>query len=142
MLMEGSFGCRLAGTRSGEGRGRAVGTVHPAGDDTVGDLGDLEVGDTTATRGGDHLHDREDPPGQVGSTGGGVVVRGVVQRLHDGGHALTFGEVLAVELLQRAAGEQRAGPHRVERRLLVAAAGDVVAEDATLTGRQVVAGEE
>ena len=51
-------------------------------------------------------------------------------------------EVVAVELLQRAAGEQRARADAVEGGLLVAAAGHVVAEDAALVGVEVEAGEQ
>jgi hypothetical protein len=92
--------------------------------------------------GGDHPDHREDPAGQVRAAGRRVVVGGVVQRLHQRRHAALGVEVLAVELLQRPAGEQRSGADRVEGGLLVAAPGDVVGEDPALLLDQVVAGEE
>src|SRR4051795_4111370 len=94
--------------RSGQGGGGAVGSVHAAGQHAVGDRGHLGVGDPLTSLGGDDLDDREDPSCQVGTAGGRVVVRGVVQRLYQGGHALLAPEVLAVELLQRSAREQGA----------------------------------
>ena len=126
----------VARRSSGQGRGRAVGALHPGGDDPVGDGRDLVVGQPAAAVGRDHVDHREDPAGQVGAAGGRVVVGGVVERLDDGRDAPVGVEVVAVELLERAAGEQRAGADRVEGRLLVAAAGDVVAEDPALARRR------
>ena len=79
---------------------------------------------------------------QVGAAGRGVVVGGVDERLdgdRDGRPAVRSG---APQLLQRAAGEHRAGADRVVVVLLVAPAGDVVAEDPPVPASEVVAGEQ
>ena len=110
------------------------GRVHPAGDHPVGDLGDRRRRSSrrppSAVITLDH---REDPAGR--GRGRRWRSRRRRRRRAPGRRRSTrLGsvEVVAVELLQRAAGEQRARADGVERGLLVAAAGDVVAEDPAL----------
>src|SRR4051794_14094312 len=95
---------------------------------------------------GDVGDDGEDPPSQVRTAGGAVVVGGVVQGLDARDDCVVTGVVVAVQLLQRTAREDAAGADGVEAVLLVAAAGDVVREDpaglAGLVGVEVVAGKQ
>src|SRR5688500_15828600 len=90
------------------GRG-AVGADEAGADDVVGDRADVGIGNASVAVGGDDRDHREDAPGEVGPTGGGVVVGRVVERLQGGRDGLCLVEVVAVQLLQRAAGEHRTG---------------------------------
>src|SRR6478735_6579981 len=67
---------------SSQRRLRAAGVVHPAGHDDVDDGTDLVVGEPAVAVRGDGRDDREDPAGQVGAAGGGVLVGRVVKGLH------------------------------------------------------------
>ena len=116
------------------------------GDDRVGDRGDLGVGEPDGALGVDPVDDRVEPAHRVGAAGGGVVVRGVVERLDDGAGRGVGGQAAAPGLLQRVLGEQRAGADGGVAALLVVPAGDVVAEDPARGGAgrrvEVEAGEQ
>ena len=121
--------------------------LRPVGMETAlvhrpGDVRDLRLGEPAVAVLGDHRDDRVDPPGQIGAAGRRVVVGGVVERLHDGGGRLLLRQVFAVELLERAAGEDRTGADRREAVFLRAAARDVVGEDAAAITVHVEAGEQ
>src|ERR687894_2977439 len=97
--------------------------------DVGGHGGDLVVGQPDGALGVDPVDDRVQPAHRVGAAGGGVVVGGVVERLDQaarGGVAVLVGPP---GLLQRVAGEQRAGADGGVAALLVVPTGDVVAED-------------
>src|SRR6185437_6899584 len=134
------WACWLA--RRPQRGGRAVGQAHPAVHYLLRVVGRLLVGQPAEAVIGDRRDHREDPPGQVGAAGGGVVVGGVVQRLHAGEYRVGDRHVVGVVLLERGLGEDRAGADRVEAVLLVRAARHVVAEDPAGPGVLVVAGEQ
>ncbi len=90
----------------------------------------------------DGHHHRVDAARHVRTTGGRVVVGSVVERLEDHGRGLLLGHLLPVELLERAAGEDRAGADPGEAQLLGAAAGHVVGEDPARTAVLIEAGEQ
>src|SRR6202012_515393 len=119
----------------------AVGRLQPLVDHGPGDIGGGGVGQPVEDVAVQDGHDRKDLPGQVRAAGGRVVVGRVVQRLHADPGDLLGGHAVLVELLQRAAGEHRAGSDRVEPELLVRATGHVVAEDAAGPGVLVGGGE-
>src|SRR5688500_14538177 len=98
--------------------------------DAVGDGGDLGVGEPDGALGVDAVDDRVQPAHGVGSAGGGIVVSGVVEGLHDGADGGVGGQAAAPGLLQGVLGEQGAGADGRVAALLVVPAGDVVAEDA------------
>ena len=124
------------------------GALGPSGDcirpatTCSADLGRLGVRQPSEAVVGDRGDHREDLPGKVGAAGGRVVVGRVVQRLHAAEDRVGDGHVVAVELLQRAPGEDRARPDRVVAVLLVRAARHVVAEDPADPGLLVVPGEQ
>src|SRR4249919_2475702 len=100
--------CGSSGRSSGESsqrRLRAAGIVHPARHDDVDDGTDLVVGEPAVAVRGDGRDDREDPAGEVGAAGGGVLVGRVVQGLDGAERGVLDRELLVPELLQGAPGE-------------------------------------
>src|SRR6476620_12094192 len=127
--------CGSSGWRRRRGSGgssqrrlRAAGVVHPAGHEGVDVGADLVVGEPAVAVRGDGRDDREDPAGEVGTAGGGVLVGRVVEGLDGAERGVLDRELLMPELLQGAPGEEGAGADGVELVLLVAAAGHVVGE--------------
>src|SRR5690606_23502715 len=133
---------RCGGRRLVQRSVRAVRPLVAGGDDIADDLTDRGVVELAISVLVDHCHHRKDLAVQVGATGGGVVVGGVVERLHANRGRLGLGEIVAEQLLQRTPREQRTGTDAVERVLFVAPTGDVVGEDPSLAGGEVVAGEQ
>src|SRR3712207_8626846 len=99
----------------------------PLVDDGPGDAGDLVVGEPDGALGVDPVDDRVQPSHGIGQPAGGIVVRGVVERLDDGPGGGVATQPGTPGLLQRIAGEQRARAHAGVAALLVVPAGDVVA---------------
>src|SRR5207302_7915940 len=92
-----------------DGRPGAVRALATALDDAARDGLDLVIGETAVAFAGHQVHRGEDLAGQVRPHGGGVLFRGVVERLERDGDRVGFGEILAVQLLEAAEREQRAG---------------------------------
>ena len=92
--------------------------------------------------GGDRGHQRVDPPDQVGTAGGGVLVGRLVEGLDGQLHGVVAGHAHPVAELDGGAGVASARAGGVVLGLLVVAAGHVVGEDAARAPGQVVAGEQ
>ena len=111
-------------------------------DERLEALGYLGVGHSFEAGVGDGGDRRIDAADRVGAAGGGVFLGRLVQALHgqlDGGVAV---HVLGPHHLDGGAGVAAARAGGVEVGFLVAAAGDVVGEDAAGLPAQVVAGED
>ena len=107
-----------------------------------GDGGELAFRDAAGAGPAHGVDHRPELADRVRAAGGGVVVGGVIERFDGDGDGLLLGQVGPPELLQRAAGEHRAGSHGVVLLLLVASAGDVVGKEPADAGRPVEAGEQ
>src|SRR5436190_17342631 len=93
-------GSGRSSAESSQRRLRAAGVVHPAGHDDVDDGTDLVVGEPAVAVRGDGRDDREDPAGEVGAAGGGVLVGRVVEGLDGAERGVLDRELLVPELLQ------------------------------------------
>src|SRR5690242_8957549 len=82
----------------------ASGVGHALVDDRLHHSGDVVLTQAPEAVAGDVRDNRVDAAGQVGAAGGGVVVRGVVEGIHGQPHRAGAVDVVAVALLQRAAG--------------------------------------
>jgi hypothetical protein len=103
---------------------------------------DLVVGHAREAVGGDHRHRREDPPDEVGTAGGGVLVGRREQRPEREVDGVVAGQVLPPGGLDPVAGVDAAGTVGLEVGFLVLAAGDVVAEHPAAVATVVVPGEQ
>src|SRR5204862_2812228 len=103
---------------------------------------DIGLGDVGGAVGRDADRDRPDPSPRVGTAGGGVVLRGIDQRLDTDAEGVVGRKARPPPLLEGVLGRLPARARRLVVVLLPSPSGGVVIEDATLVLALVEAAEE